>query len=200
MVRAISPTRLAAGSGGWARLGLAAPSSVPHNGPAPRLPSLRVARMSLLSPGDTAPDFTLSATDGSQVTLSDLRGQRVLLYFYPRDDTPGCTIEACGFRDNLDELAARGVDVYGINDNDVGSHQRFAGKYDLNFPLLADTEHGVIEAYGAWVQKEIRGQSVMCADRVSYLIDASGDVEHVWPAVDPNVHLDEIVARLDANA
>lgn len=156
--------------------------------------------MSLLVPGDKAPDFTLTATDGSNVTLSDLRGRRVLLYFYPRDDTPGCTIEACGFRDNLDELTARGVDVYGINDDDVGSHQRFATKYDLNFPLLADTDHGVIEAYGAWVQKEIRGRSVKCADRVTYLVDPDGDVEHVWPAVDPNVHADEIVARLDANS
>ena len=156
--------------------------------------------MSLLAPGDTAPDFTLAATDGSRVTLSDLRGRRVLLYFYPRDDTPGCTIEACGFRDNLGELAARGVDVYGINDDDIASHQRFTAKYDLNFPLLADTGHGVIEAYGAWVHKEIRGRSVMCADRVSYLIDPDGDVEHVWPAVDPNLHVDEIVAVLDANA
>lgn len=156
--------------------------------------------MSLLAPGDKAPDFTLTSTDGSQVTLSDQRGQRVLLYFYPRDDTPGCTIEACGFRDNLAELAARGVRVYGINDDDVGSHQRFTAKYGLNFPLLADTDHGVIEAYGAWVQKEIRGRTFMCADRVTYLIDPDGDVEHVWPAVDPNVHVDEIVARLDARA
>ena len=155
--------------------------------------------MSLLAPGDKAPDFTLTSTDGSQVTLSDQRGQRVLLYFYPRDDTPGCTIEACGFRDNLAELAARGVGVYGINDDDVGSHQRFTAKYDLNFPLLADTDHGVIEAYGAWVQKEIRGRTIMCADRVTYLIDPGGDVEHVWPAVVPNVHVDEIVALLDAS-
>ena len=156
--------------------------------------------MSLLAPGDAAPDFTLRATDGSQVTLSDLRGQRVLLYFYPRDDTPGCTIEACGFRDNLDQLAARGVYVYGINDDDVDSHQRFTAKYDLNFPLLADTDHTVIEAYGAWVRKEIRGRGVMCADRVTYLIDPNGEVEHVWPAVDPSVHVDEIVALLDAMA
>ncbi len=155
--------------------------------------------MSLLAPGDKAPDFTLPATDGSHVTLSDRRGRRVLLYFYPRDDTPGCTIEACGFRDNLDELSARGVDVYGINDDGVGSHERFTSKYSLNFPLLADTDHGVIEAYGAWVQKEIRGRSVMCADRVTYLIDPDGDVEYVWPAVDPNVHVDEVVALLDAS-
>ena len=156
--------------------------------------------MSLLAPGDKAPDFTLTATDGSHVTLADLRGRRILLYFYPRDDTPGCTIEACRFRDNLDELSARGVDVYGINDDDVGSHERFTAKYNLNFPLLADTDHGVIEAYGAWVQKEIRGRSVMCADRVTYLVDPDGDVEHVWPAVDPNIHVDEIVALLDANS
>ena len=156
--------------------------------------------MPLLAPGDKAPDFMLATTDGSHVTLSALRGQRVLLYFYPRDDTPGCTIEACGFRDNLDQLAARNVGVYGINDDDVDSHQRFTTKYSLNFPLLADTSHKVIEAYGAWVQKEIRGRSFMCADRVTYLIDPNGDVEHVWPAVNPNVHVDEIIAVLDANA
>lgn len=109
--------------------------------------------MSPLAPGDKAPNFTLSATDGSRITLSDLHGQRVVLYFYPRDDALGCTIEACGFRDNLDQLAARGVNVFGINDDDVDSHQRFTAKYDLNFPLLADTDHGVIEAYGAWVRK-----------------------------------------------
>lgn len=156
--------------------------------------------MSLLAAGDKAPEFTLTATDGSRVTLADLRGRRVLLYFYPRDDTPGCTTEACGFRDHLNELFARGVDVYGINDDDIGSHERFTAKHNLNFPLLADTDHGVIEAYGAWVQKQIRGRSVMCADRVTYLIDRDGDVEYVWPAVDPSVHVDEILALLDANA
>ena len=161
---------------------------------------LQVPRMALLAPGDEAPDFTLSSTDGSEVTLSELRGQRVLLYFYPRDDTPGCTIEACGFRDNLAELTARGVRVYGINDDDVGSHQCFTAKYELNFPLLADPGHGVIEAYGAWVEKQVRGRSITCADRVSYLIGPDGEVQHVWPAVDPNVHADEIVALLDATA
>ena len=156
--------------------------------------------MPLLAPGDKAPEFTLAATGGSKVTLSDLRGRRVLLYFYPRDDTPGCTIEACGFRDSLGDLTARGLDVLGINDDDVDSHQRFTAKYDLNFPLLADPDHGVIEAYGAWVQKQIRGRSVTCADRVTYLIGPDGVVEHVWPAVDPSTHVDEIVALLDARA
>ena len=126
--------------------------------------------MPLLAPGDKAPEFTLTATGGSRVTLSDLRGRRVLLYFYPRDDTPGCTIEACGFRDSLGDLTARGVDVLGINDDDVDSHQRFTAKYDLNFPLLADPDHGVIEAYGAWVQKQIRGRSVN--------VRRSGDLSH----------------------
>ena len=154
--------------------------------------------MPLLAAGDIAPDFTLTATDGSPVTLSNLRGKRILLYFYPRDDTPGCTTEACGFRDNLDELAGRGVEVFGISDDDIDSHRRFTAKYDLNFPLLADTDHGVIEAYGAWVQKEIRGRSIMGADRVSYLIGPSGEIEHVWPAVDPSSHVDQIVDVLDA--
>ena len=156
--------------------------------------------MSMLAPGDTAPDFTLTATDGSPITLADRRGQRVLLYFYPRDDTPGCTIEACSFRDNLSELSARGVDVFGVSDDDVASHERFTAKYGLNFPLLADLDHAVIEAYGAWVQKHRDGRTFMGTDRVSYLIGPDGEVEHVWPAVDPNVHVAEIVGLLDADA
>ena len=154
--------------------------------------------MSLLGPGDMAPDFTLSSTDGSQVTLSALRGRRVLLYFYPRDDTPGCTVEACSFRDNLGQLMARGVDVFGVSDDDVASHQGFTAKYGLNFPLLADTDHQVIEAYGAWVQKHRDGRTFMGTDRVTYLIDADGTLEHVWPAVDPNHHVAEIAELLDA--
>ena len=156
--------------------------------------------MSMLAPGDTAPDFTLIATDGSRITLADRRGHRVLLYFYPRDDTPGCTIEACSFRDNLSELSARGVDVFGVSDDDVASHERFTAKYGLNFPLLADLDHAVIEAYGAWVQKHRDGRTFMGTDRVSYLIGPDGEVEHVWPAVDPNVHVAEIVGLLDADA
>ncbi len=156
--------------------------------------------MSMLAPGDTAPDFTLIATDGSPITLADRRGQRVLLYFYPRDDTPGCTIEACSFRDSLSELKARGVDVFGVSDDDVASHERFTAKYGLNFPLLADVDHAVIEAYGAWVQKHRDGRTFMGTDRVSYLIGPDGEVERVWPAVDPNVHVAEIVGLLDADA
>ena len=156
--------------------------------------------MSMLVPGDTAPDFTLTATDGSRITLADRRGQRVLLYFYPRDDTPGCTIEACSFRDSLSELKARGVGVFGVSDDDVASHERFRAKYGLNFPLLADVDHAVIEAYGAWVQKHRNGRTFMGTDRVSYLIGPDGEVERVWPAVDPNVHVAEIVGLLDADA
>ena len=156
--------------------------------------------MSLLAPGEKAPEFTLTATDGSRVTLADRRGQRVLLYFYPRDDTPGCTIEACSFRDNLSELSARGVDVFGVSDDDVASHERFTAKYGLNFPLLADVDHAVIQAYGAWVQKHRDGRRFMGTDRVSYLVGPDGEVEHVWPAVDPNVHVAEIVGLLDADA
>ncbi len=156
--------------------------------------------MSMLAPGDTAPAFTLTATDGSRIRLADRRGQRVLLYFYPRDDTPGCTIEACSFRDNLSELSARGVDVFGVSDDDVASHERFTAKYGLNFPLLADVDHAVIEAYGAWVQKHRDGRTFMGTDRVSYLIGPDGEIEHAWPAVDPNVHLAEIVGLLDADA
>lgn len=152
----------------------------------------------MLSPGDTAPAFTVTATDGSDVTLSDYRGRRVILYFYPRDDTPGCTIEACSFRDNIDQLTTLGVDVFGVSDDDVPSHETFAEKYALNFQLLADTDHRVIESYGAWVEKRQYGRKFMGTKRVTYLIGADGNVEHVWPDVEPAGHVEEILSVLQS--
>lgn len=152
----------------------------------------------MLSPGDTAPDFTVTATDGSEVTLSDCRGRRVVLYFYPRDDTKGCTIEACSFRDNIDELTTRGVEVFGVSDDDVRSHEKFTEKHALNFQLLADTDHRVIESYGAWVEKRQYGRKFMGTKRVTYLIGVDGTVEHVWLDVDPADHLAEILGVLES--
>ena len=152
----------------------------------------------MLSLGDTAPDFTVTTADGSDVTLSDYRGRRVILYFYPRDDTPGCTIEACSFRDNIDQLTTRGVDVFGVSDDDVRSHAEFTEKYALNFQLLADTDHSVIESYGAWVEKRQYGRKSMGTKRVTYLIGADGSVEHVWPDVEPAGHVEEILSVLES--
>lgn len=152
----------------------------------------------MLSPGEVAPDFTLTATDGSVVKLSDRRGSRVVLYFYPRDDTPGCTIEACSFRDNLSELTSRGVEVFGVSDDDVVSHEKFSAKYELNFLLLADTEHDTLEGYGAWVEKKQYGRTFMGTQRITYLVGSDGKIEHVWPDVVPKDHVAEILEVINA--
>ncbi len=156
--------------------------------------------MPMPSPGDPAPDFTLTATDGSHVSLEERRGRRVVLYFYPRDDTPGCTIEACSFRDHLHELTSRGVDVFGVSTDDAASHRKFTEKYSLNFPLLADTEHQTSEAYGVWGERTRFGRTFMGTQRATFLIGADGTVERVWPDVNPNEHVAEILAALDADA
>ena len=153
--------------------------------------------MSLLSPGEVAPDFSLTATDGSVGKLSERHGSRVVLYFYPRDDTPGCTIEACSFRDNLAELTSRGVEIFGVSDDNVASHEKFSEKYDLNFLLLADTEHGMLEDYGAWVEKKQYGRTFMGTQRITYLIGPDGKIEHVWPDVVPKDHVAEILEVID---
>tara|TARA_B100000029_G_scaffold313988_1_gene306433 strand:+ start:4103 stop:4582 length:480 start_codon:yes stop_codon:yes gene_type:complete len=159
---------------------------------------MQVLVMALLSPGEVAPDFSLTATDGSVVKLSERRGSRVVLYFYPRDDTPGCTIEACSFRDNLSDLTSRGVQIFGVSDDSVASHEKFSAKYDLNFPLLADTEHGMLEDYGAWVEKKQYGRVFMGTQRITYLIGPDGKIEHVWPDVVPKDHVAEILEVIDA--
>lgn len=118
--------------------------------------------------------------------------------FFPRNDTPGCTIEACSFRDNIDQLTTRGVDVFGVSDDDARSHEKFTEKYALNFQLLADTDHRMIESYGAWVEKRQYGRKFMGAKRVTYLIGADGSVEHVWLDVEPAAHVEEILSVLES--
>jgi peroxiredoxin Q/BCP len=145
--------------------------------------------------GETAPDFTLPADDGRQVKLSDLRGKPVVLYFYPKDDTPGCTKEACAFRDRTRELAAKGAVVLGVSPDDVASHGQFRDKYSLNFPLLADDGHQVAERYGAWREKNMYGKVSMGIQRSTFLIGADGKVRKVWKKVNVDGH-DEAV--LDA--
>ena len=146
--------------------------------------------------GAKAPDFTLAADDGSKIKLSALKGQPVVLYFYPRDDTPGCTREACAFRDAKKQLAAVGAKVLGVSTDDVASHEKFRDKYKLNFPLLADPDHKVAEKYGAWREKNMYGKKSMGIQRSTYLIDAEGKVAHVWQRVQVDGHDAKVLAAL----
>ena len=148
--------------------------------------------------GSEAPDFTLPAGDGSQVHLADLRGKPVLLYFYPKDDTPGCTTEACSFRDAWGELQQRGVVVLGVSRDDVKSHQKFSSKYSLPFPLLADLGGEVAQRYGVWVEKSMYGKTYMSMARTSFLILPDGTIGHVWEHVKPDGHAAEALEWLDA--
>jgi thioredoxin-dependent peroxiredoxin len=143
---------------------------------------------SWIEAGQKAPDFTLPADDGSKVKLSALKGQPVVLYFYPRDDTPGCTREACAFRDQQAPLKKLGAAVLGVSTDDVASHEKFRDKYQLNFPLLADTEHKVAEKYGAWREKNMYGKKSMGIQRSTFLIDAEGVVRKVWKKVSVDGH------------
>ncbi len=138
--------------------------------------------------GTKAPDFTLAADDGTKVKLSALRGKPVVLYFYPKDDTPGCTKEACAFRDASKELKKLGATVLGVSPDDVASHVKFRDKFKLNFPLLADAEHKVAEKYGAWREKNMYGKKSMGIARSTFLIDAEGKVARVWKAVKVDGH------------
>lgn len=138
--------------------------------------------------GDKAPDFTLSADDGTKVKLSGLRGQPVVLYFYPRDNTPGCTRQACAFRDRKKELTKLRAVVLGVSTDSVDSHGKFRDKFALNFPLLADVEHKVAEAYGAWREKNLYGKKSMGIQRSTFLIDAAGVVRKVWKKVSVDGH------------
>jgi peroxiredoxin Q/BCP len=146
--------------------------------------------------GETAPDFTLPADDGRQVKLSELRGKPVVLYFYPKDDTPGCTKEACAFRDRSDEIKAKGAVVLGVSPDDVASHGRFRDKYSLNFPLLADAGHRVAERYGAWREKNLYGKTSMGIQRSTFLIDGQGQVRKVWKKVNVDGHDQEVLDAL----
>lgn len=148
--------------------------------------------------GSKAPDFTLPTGDGSQVALADLRGKTVLLYFYPKDDTPGCTTEACGFRDAWGELQAKGVVVLGVSRDDVKSHQKFAKKYSLPFPLLADEDGEVVQRYGVWGEKSMYGKTYMGIARTSFLILPDGTIGRVWEKVKPDGHAAEALAAVEA--
>ena len=146
--------------------------------------------------GSKAPDFTLSSDAGTKVKLSALKGQPVVLYFYPKDDTPGCTREACAFRDQKKSLTKLGAQVFGVSADDVASHVKFRDKYDLNFPLLADTDHKVAEKYGAWREKNMYGKTSMGIQRSTFLIDRDGKVAKVWKKVSVDGHDEAVIAAL----
>jgi peroxiredoxin Q/BCP len=151
----------------------------------------------MLKPGDTAPAFTLPADTGEPVSLAGLKGRRVVLYFYPKDDTSGCTTEACGFRDNWKAVTRAGAVVLGVSPDPVASHVRFKQKYRLPFPLLADTDHRVAEAYGAWGEKSMYGRSYQGILRTTFIIDEGGKIARVFERVKPKEHAAQVLEALE---
>ena len=147
----------------------------------------------MVKEGDAAPDFAARDAEGNEVKLSNLRGQKVVLYFYPKDDTPGCTREACSLRDSHAAFEERGIKVLGVSLDDEESHRRFAAKYDLPFTLLADTDHAVAEAYGVYGEKNWMGKSYMGVDRKTFLIDEDGKITKVFDKVNVDEHADEVL-------
>jgi peroxiredoxin Q/BCP len=149
-----------------------------------------------LNIGDPAPDFTLEDTEGNTVKLSDLRGKRVVLYFYPKDDTPGCTKEACAFRDSYAEYQGKDVLIYGVSKDDAKSHQKFTEKYNLPFPLLCDTDAEVAKAYESYGMKKFMGKEYEGTFRHTFVIDAEGNLEKIYRNVKAEQHAAEILADL----
>jgi peroxiredoxin Q/BCP len=150
----------------------------------------------MLEEGTIAPDFTLSADGGGEVTLSDYRGKKVVLYFYPKDDTPGCTTEACNFRDDYSEILTAGAVVLGVSPDSVTSHDKFRLKYQLPFALLSDPDHRVAETYGAWGEKKMYGKTYLGIIRSTFIIDEEGRIIKVFPRVRPKDHSQQVLAVL----
>jgi peroxiredoxin Q/BCP len=151
----------------------------------------------VLSEGDRAPAFTLPDQNGEKVKLSDLKGQTVVLYFYPKADTSGCTTQACGVRDRRADYAAAGARVIGISPDEVEDVDKFAGRYDLDFSLLADADHAVAEKYGTWVEKSMYGRKYMGVARATFIIDPKGKIAKVFPKVQPKKHDDLVLKALE---
>lgn len=146
-----------------------------------------------VSEGQPAPDFTLASTENPAVTLSSFRGHPVVIYFYPADDTPGCTTQACGLRDVYGELTRAGAVVLGISPDDVESHARFARKFDLPFLLLSDPDHAVSEQYGVWQERDAYGKHFWGIVRSTFIVAPDGTLSHVWPRVKPDTHADRVL-------
>lgn len=149
-----------------------------------------------LKTGDVAPDFSAVTTDGSRIELSRLRGKHVVLYFYPKDDTPGCTKEACGFRDAFPDFTAAGAVVLGVSTDPVRSHVRFTEKFRLPFPLIADEDRSVVNTYGAWGEKTFMGRRYQGTFRITYHIGPDGLIRNIWPQVKPELHAAEVLKAM----
>jgi thioredoxin-dependent peroxiredoxin len=152
-----------------------------------------------LKEGNTAPEFSAMTNGGKKVSLTDYKGKNVILYFYPKDDTPGCTKEACGFRDAYDEFKKRGAVVLGVSTDPVKTHDKFVEKFQLPFQLLADEDKKIVEAYGVWGEKSFMGRKYMGTHRVTFLIDGDGRIKKIWPQVKPEDHPKEVLMALDAS-
>lgn len=149
-----------------------------------------------LKESDQAPSFTAPVSGGGTLSLADLKGKHVILYFYPKDDTPGCTKEACAFRDHFAEFKKRGAVVLGVSTDSVKSHDKFVQKFKLPFTLLADEDHKIVEAYGVWGPKTFMGRKYLGTHRVTFLIAPDGRIQKIWPTVKPEEHAEEVLAAL----
>jgi peroxiredoxin Q/BCP len=151
-----------------------------------------------LKEGDKAPEFTAPTNDGGRVSLADFKGKNVVLYFYPKDDTPGCTKEACAFRDHLGALRRKGAEVLGVSVDSAKSHDKFAKKHKLPFALVADEDKKIVQAYGVWGEKHFMGRKYLGTHRVTFWIGPDGRIKKIWPKVKPEEHAEEVLAALEA--
>ena len=151
-----------------------------------------------LKEGDKAPDFSAPTGGGGKLKLSSLKGRKVVLYFYPKDDTPGCTTEACGFRDNLKSFGKADAEIVGVSKDSEKSHDKFKAKYELPFTLVSDADGKICEAYGTWVEKSMYGRNYMGIERATFLIDEKGVVRNIWRKVKVTGHVDEVLAAAKA--
>ncbi len=149
-----------------------------------------------LKEGDQAPDFTAASSGGGTVSLAEFKGRNVVLYFYPRDNTPGCTVEACSFRDEHTRLQKKGAVVLGVSTDPLASHDKFVAKYKLPFPLVVDQDRKIVEAYGVWGEKSFMGRNFKGTHRVTFLIGPDGCIRKIWPKVKPEGHAAEVLAAL----
>ncbi len=154
--------------------------------------------MSHLKAGDPAPDFTGLNEKGEEVSLSDFAGKKLILFFYPKDNTPGCTAEACNLRDHFEELKSKGFELLGVSPDSAKKHQNFINKFELPFPLIADTEHEMLKAYGAWGEKKMYGKTYEGVLRTTFVIDEEGKIEKVFEKVKTKTHAEQILAEVAA--
>ena len=152
--------------------------------------------MASLEIGNKAPDFKLPTDGNGTISLSEFKGQKIILYFYPKDDTPGCTAESCSFRDHLPAFDKVGVQIIGISKCSTAKHDKFKAKYELNFPLASDENDNVCEQYGTWVEKNMYGKKYMGIERTTFLIDENGSIENIWRKVKVNGHVEDVIGKI----